>query len=103
MCFPRALCFITDYGITADVETSYMARIMLISVIPLIIIQIPTIFHFSSSGERILIIITLVISVSFLLGYFLYQVYHLDHIVATPCNIVKAIFLHFLNYVAFPR
>ncbi|KAG5546159.1 hypothetical protein RHGRI_018365 [Rhododendron griersonianum] len=73
--FWRFLSFLTDYGITADVETSYMARIMLISVIPLIIIQIPTVFHFSSSGERILIIITLVISVSFLLWYFLYQVF----------------------------
>ncbi|KAF7140596.1 hypothetical protein RHSIM_Rhsim06G0204300 [Rhododendron simsii] len=73
--FWRFLSFLTDYGITADVETSYMARIMLISVIPLIIIQIPTVFHFSSSGERIIIIITLVISVSFLLWYFLYQVF----------------------------
>ncbi|KAF7141178.1 hypothetical protein RHSIM_Rhsim06G0204500 [Rhododendron simsii] len=76
--FWRFLSFLTDYGIKADVEsleTSYMARIMLISVIPLIIIQIQTVFHFSSSGERILIIITLVISVSFLLWYFLYQVF----------------------------
>ncbi|XP_058221559.1 sodium/calcium exchanger NCL1-like [Rhododendron vialii] len=76
--FWRFLSFLTDYGITADVEsleTSYMARIMLISVIPLIIIQIPTVFHFSSSEERILIIITLVISVSFLLSYFVYQVF----------------------------
>lgn len=75
--FWRLLSFSTGHGITTDVEASYTARIMVLSVIPFIIIQIPKIFHLFSSGERIVIIFTLVISVVFLLVYFFYQVFNL--------------------------
>ncbi|CAL5390754.1 unnamed protein product [Camellia sinensis] len=73
--FWRLLSFSTGHGITTDVEASYTARIMVLSVIPFIIIQIPKIFHLFSSGERIVIIFTLVISVVFLLAYFFYQIF----------------------------
>ena len=60
-------------GIATDEETGYMARIMGLSIIPFIIIQI-TIFFQLSSGERVVILITLVVSLIFLLLYFIYQV-----------------------------
>ena len=67
-------CF-TGYGITTDGETRYTARIMVLSLIPFIIIQIPKVFNLSSTGEHIFIIITLVISFVFLFLYFIYQVH----------------------------
>ncbi|KAA8523970.1 hypothetical protein F0562_010599 [Nyssa sinensis] len=82
--FQKLLSFSTGYGINTDVESTYMARIMLSSVIPFIIIQIPKVFHLSSSvehfrlsshGETIVIVITLVVSVIFLLCYFFYQIF----------------------------
>ncbi|CAA2981627.1 sodium calcium exchanger NCL2-like [Olea europaea subsp. europaea] len=63
------------YGVITDLWTCYTARIMLLSVIPLMMIQIPKIFHLSHVGERICILITLVVSIIFLLSYFFYQVF----------------------------
>lgn len=62
-------------GVITDRWTCYTARIMLLSVIPLTMIQIPEIFHLSYVGERICILITLVVSIIFLLSYFFYQVF----------------------------
>lgn len=72
--FQRLRAFVTGCGITTDLETSFTARIMVLSVIPFIIIQIPELFSLST-GQRIVILTTLVISVIFLLVYFLYQIF----------------------------
>ncbi|RVW42927.1 Sodium/calcium exchanger NCL1 [Vitis vinifera] len=61
-------------GIATDEETGYMARIMGLSIIPFIIIQI-TIFFQLSYGERVVILITLIVSLIFLLLYFIYQIF----------------------------
>ncbi|KAG8386379.1 hypothetical protein BUALT_Bualt03G0142700 [Buddleja alternifolia] len=61
------------YGVETDMGTSYTSRIMLISVIPLVMIQIPRMFRLSYAGERSFILVTLVVSIIFLLCYFFYQ------------------------------
>ncbi|XAR56498.1 hypothetical protein NMG60_11037015 [Bertholletia excelsa] len=65
-----------SYGAITDKETSLTAVIMVLSVIPFTIIQIPKVLHLSSSGERLVIIITLAISFVFLLIYFFYQMHN---------------------------
>ncbi|XP_062015797.1 sodium/calcium exchanger NCL-like [Rosa rugosa] len=70
----RIPALLTSCGITIDLETSVLARIMIFSVIPFLIMQIPNIFH-SSSAENIFILIALGVSVVFLLLYFIYQVF----------------------------
>ncbi|KAL3849235.1 hypothetical protein ACJIZ3_011117 [Penstemon smallii] len=60
-------------GVETDKGTSYTAMIMLLSVIPLIFIQIPRIFSSSIVQERVFVLITLLVSIIFLLSYFFYQ------------------------------
>ncbi|KAL3345234.1 hypothetical protein AABB24_024271 [Solanum stoloniferum] len=62
-----------DTGVTIDKETSYTAGIMLLSLIPFVLVQPVTAFN-SFLGRRILIFITLVVSLILLVSYFLYQV-----------------------------
>ncbi|KZV38275.1 hypothetical protein F511_36510 [Dorcoceras hygrometricum] len=62
------------YGVITDLGTSFTARIMLLSVIPLVIILIPTAFHLSLHVQKVFVIITLVVCLLFLISYFFYQV-----------------------------
>ncbi|CAL5393517.1 unnamed protein product [Camellia sinensis] len=59
-------------GVTTDIWTSYAARIMAISVIPFLVVQIPQIMN-STSGRHLAILIALVVSVCMLISYCLYQ------------------------------
>ncbi|XP_024466782.2 sodium/calcium exchanger NCL2 isoform X1 [Populus trichocarpa] len=70
----RLLSWFTEFGVTTDLETSYTARIMGLSVLPFLILQIPKIFN-SNSGEYLTILISLVVSVASLLIYFFYQIF----------------------------
>ncbi|KAF8409000.1 hypothetical protein HHK36_005071 [Tetracentron sinense] len=70
----KRMSSLTGFGITTDLETSYTARIMVLSLIPLVIVQLPKSFNLSS-GERVVIVIGLVVSIALLLMYFLYQVF----------------------------
>ncbi|KAJ9671512.1 hypothetical protein PVL29_025288 [Vitis rotundifolia] len=72
--YRKILLMLTGSGIATDEETGYMARIMGLSVIPFIIIQITRFFRLSY-GERVVILITLVVSLIFLLFYFIYQIF----------------------------
>ncbi|XP_022773820.1 sodium/calcium exchanger NCL-like [Durio zibethinus] len=65
---------LTGSGVSTDIWTSYAARIMAISVIPFIIVQLPDVLH-STSQSRIAILIALIVSISLLLSYSLYQVF----------------------------
>ncbi|EYU44995.1 hypothetical protein MIMGU_mgv1a002795mg [Erythranthe guttata] len=47
--------------------------IMLLSIIPLIMVQFPTFLRLSYVGERVFVLFTLVVSIVFLLCYFFYQ------------------------------
>ncbi|CAD5186067.1 unnamed protein product [Musa acuminata subsp. malaccensis] len=60
-------------GISTDVQTSYAARIMAISVVPFIIVQLPRIFKFPS-GQRLAVLVALIVAIALLLSYCLYQV-----------------------------
>ncbi|KAK7324549.1 hypothetical protein VNO77_28193 [Canavalia gladiata] len=66
---------LTGYGITMDVDTRKMARIMVFSVIPLFIMQIPTLFHLSSTPRNVTLMIALMVAVAFLISYFIYQIF----------------------------
>jgi len=68
------------YGITMDVDTRKMARIMVFSVIPLLIMQIPSIFNFSSIPRNVALMVALTVAVAFLISYFIYQVSHPSNI-----------------------
>jgi len=63
-------------GVTTDLQTSYAARIMAISVLPFIIVQLPRVFKFPS-GQRLAVLVALITSVALVLSYCLYQVFHL--------------------------
>ncbi|XVE86381.1 hypothetical protein DITRI_Ditri18aG0030400 [Diplodiscus trichospermus] len=65
---------LTGSGVSTDIWTSYAARIMAISIIPFIIVQLPSVLH-TTSQSRIAILIALVVSVSLLISYSLYQVF----------------------------
>lgn len=61
-------------GITTDLQTTYAARIMAISILPFIIVQLPRVFRFPS-GQRLMVLLALIVSVALVLSYCLYQVF----------------------------
>ncbi|KAL2331384.1 hypothetical protein Fmac_018965 [Flemingia macrophylla] len=66
---------LTGYGITMDADTRQMARIMVFSVIPLLIMQIPNLFHLSSTPRNVTLMVALIVAIAFLISYFIYQVF----------------------------
>ncbi|KAL0001472.1 hypothetical protein SO802_015253 [Lithocarpus litseifolius] len=70
----RLHTLLTGCGISTDLETCYTARIMALSIIPFIIVQSLKIFS-SSSAERIVILIAIIVSTVFLFLYFFYQIF----------------------------
>ncbi|KAF5943874.1 hypothetical protein HYC85_017951 [Camellia sinensis] len=66
------LSFLTDTGIKTGEKTSYTAGIMLLSLIPFIILQLSNIAK-TSSASCMLILMALIVLVSGLLSYFMYQ------------------------------
>ncbi|KAL2553182.1 sodium/calcium exchanger family protein/calcium-binding EF hand family protein [Forsythia ovata] len=65
---------LTGSGICTDIWTCYAGFIMTISVIPFIVVQIAQFFS-SNSGRHLTVLIALIISVSLLISYCLYQVF----------------------------
>lgn len=63
----------TGTGVSTDVWTCYAARIMAISVIPFVVVQLPQMLN-STSGRHLAVLIALILSVSMLISYCLYQV-----------------------------
>lgn len=64
----------TGSGVSTDVWTCYAAIIMAASVIPFVVVQLPQVLH-SKSGRHLAVLIALIISVSLLISYCLYQVF----------------------------
>ncbi|KAI3456191.1 hypothetical protein Pfo_012854 [Paulownia fortunei] len=62
------------YGVVTDVETSYTARIMLITLIPFLILLLAKVFN-SSSGRRVIILTALIVTVILLFAYIFYQIF----------------------------
>ncbi|RLN24847.1 uncharacterized protein C2845_PM07G38610 [Panicum miliaceum] len=65
---------LTGTGITTDVQTSYAARIMGLSVIPFIIAQFPKMLK-THHGQRLAVLLALIASFLLVLSYCLYQVF----------------------------
>lgn len=64
---------LTESGVSTDIWTCYSARIMLASVLPFIIVQLPQFFGTTSSSRKA-ILASLFLSISLLIAYCLYQV-----------------------------
>ncbi|KAG8365522.1 hypothetical protein BUALT_Bualt18G0113700 [Buddleja alternifolia] len=62
------------FGVVTDVETSYTARIILITLVPFLILELAGIFH-SPSGRRVVILIALIITIVLLFAYVFYQIF----------------------------
>lgn len=67
--------FFTESGVTTDQETSWAAKIMILSVVPFTLLLIPELFGVDLS-QGYIFVIALPVSVMSLLIYFLYQVIH---------------------------
>ncbi|KAE8683772.1 Sodium/calcium exchanger family protein / calcium-binding EF hand family protein isoform 2 [Hibiscus syriacus] len=65
---------LTETGVSTDIWTCYAARIMAISVIPFLIVQLPQILN-STSGRHLAVLIALIVSISMLVSYCIYQVF----------------------------
>ncbi|KAK4285894.1 hypothetical protein QN277_002525 [Acacia crassicarpa] len=65
---------LTGSGVSTDIWTSYAAMIMAISVLPFLIVQLPQILN-STSARHLAVLIALVVSVSLLIAYCLYQIF----------------------------
>ncbi|KAF5181198.1 Calcium-binding ef-hand [Thalictrum thalictroides] len=70
-CFPKDNL---GSGVSVDIWTAYGARIMIISVLPFIVVQVPEIFHVSN-GRRLAVLSSLFVAVALLVSYCLYQVF----------------------------
>ncbi|KAE9617022.1 hypothetical protein Lal_00034549 [Lupinus albus] len=79
---------LTGSGIIVDIETIKMSRMMVFSVIPLIIMQIPTLFKLSPTPSAVTLMVSLIIAVVFLISYFIYQVFK-PHIEKTRLEYIK--------------
>ncbi|KAL4555099.1 hypothetical protein LXL04_037710 [Taraxacum kok-saghyz] len=60
-------------GVSTDIWTSYSGMIMAVSVLPFIVVQFPQIMH-SDSGRHVAVLLGLIVSVSLLITYCIYQV-----------------------------
>ncbi|XVE80050.1 hypothetical protein DITRI_Ditri14bG0107900 [Diplodiscus trichospermus] len=65
---------LTETGVSTDIWTCYAARIMAISVVPFIIVQLLQILN-STSGRHLAVLIALIVSALMLVSYCLYQVF----------------------------
>ncbi|KAJ4808429.1 Calcium-binding EF-hand family protein [Rhynchospora pubera] len=65
---------LTKSGVSTDKQTSDAAKIMGISVLPFIIIQLPKVFKFNSA-QRVFVLICLILSVLLVLAYAFYQIF----------------------------
>ncbi|CAI9760167.1 unnamed protein product [Fraxinus pennsylvanica] len=66
---------LNDTGVTIDKKTCYTAGIMLLSLIPYILVQLTNVLN-TSFGDRLVILIALILSTLLLLSYFVYQIFY---------------------------
>ncbi|KAM7506015.1 hypothetical protein LguiB_004919 [Lonicera macranthoides] len=65
---------LTGFGLTTDLKTRWTARIMLLSIVPLIILQLTKMIN-SSSGTRVIVLVALVVTLSLLIANCTYQIF----------------------------
>ncbi|XP_058201986.1 sodium/calcium exchanger NCL2-like [Rhododendron vialii] len=64
----------TGFGVSTDAETSYTARIMILSMVPFLILQLPKVLN-SSAGTRVTVLVSLLVTIVLLFAYCFYQVF----------------------------
>ncbi|KAH7857246.1 hypothetical protein Vadar_010526 [Vaccinium darrowii] len=64
----------TGFGVRTDTETSYTARIMILSMVPFLILQLPKILN-SSTGTHVAVLVSLLVTLVLLFAYCFYQVF----------------------------
>ncbi|KAL6202145.1 hypothetical protein ACLB2K_025856 [Fragaria x ananassa] len=62
-------------GVSTEIWTTYAARIMVISIMPFVVSQLPQVLHLSSGGQDLTILIALIVSVILTIAYFFYEFY----------------------------
>ncbi|XP_057985373.1 sodium/calcium exchanger NCL2-like [Hevea brasiliensis] len=65
---------LTGYGVSTDDQTKHTAGIMLLSMIPFLLLQLAKILN-SSSATRIVVIVSLIITLIYLIAYCTYQAF----------------------------
>ncbi|XVF40392.1 hypothetical protein PTKIN_Ptkin01aG0109700 [Pterospermum kingtungense] len=65
---------LTGYGVRTDTETRYSATIMLLSMVPFLILQLAQILT-SATATRVVVLISLIITLVLLVSYCTYQVF----------------------------
>lgn len=58
---------------STDVWTCYAARIMVLSIVPIVIVQLPNVLN-TTSISRVTVLISLIVSISLVIAYSIYQV-----------------------------
>ncbi|XP_071733690.1 sodium/calcium exchanger NCL2-like isoform X1 [Rutidosis leptorrhynchoides] len=71
----KGIQILTGSGVVTDAETSYHAKVMFFSLIPLAVILLPSVFgiSYSSQAYKNVVLVSLCVSVICLLAYFYYQ------------------------------
>ncbi|XP_019162755.1 PREDICTED: uncharacterized protein LOC109159162 [Ipomoea nil] len=64
---------LNECGISTDASTSFTAGLMLLSLVPFVLVELVNVVS-SASGQRIVVLVALIITVAFLLAYFGYQI-----------------------------
>ncbi|CAN0896730.1 Sodium/calcium exchanger NCL1 [Linum grandiflorum] len=68
------ICFVyPELGLSTDIWTCYGARIMLISLLPFVIVQLPQAFH--TQEGNLAVLVSLTVAIVLLISYSLYQVF----------------------------
>ncbi|XWS12559.1 hypothetical protein CRYUN_Cryun37aG0100100 [Craigia yunnanensis] len=65
---------LTGYGVRTDIESRYSAIIMLLSMVPFLILQLAKILT-SATAARVVVLISLIITLALLFSYCIYQVF----------------------------
>ncbi|KAM5586187.1 sodium/calcium exchanger NCL-like [Rosa sericea] len=76
-------------GVSTEIWTTYAARIMVISIIPVVVSQIPQVLHLSSAGQDLAILIALIVSVILTIAYIFYEFYFEPLIQTSRINYVE--------------
>ncbi|KAL8236128.1 hypothetical protein R6Q59_017209 [Mikania micrantha] len=71
---PSFIKKLTAYGVATDSETSYTSRIMLVSMIPFLILQLPKIIN-ATSVTQVIVLLTLVLTSTLFVAYAVYQIF----------------------------
>nr|XP_043629214.1 sodium/calcium exchanger NCL2-like [Erigeron canadensis] len=73
----KVLQIFTGSGIVTDAETSYHAKVMFFSLIPFLVILLPSVFglSYSSQAYKNVVLVSLCVSVVCLICYFFYQLF----------------------------